>query len=201
MEGGTSQVFLKLMGGKAPKTIITDDDPQIGAAIENICPATKHALCMWHIAKKFPEVLSTILKAQFKEWNKTFQELSKIGTTEDFDKGWQSMLEEYELVANVHLRRLFCSRTKWAKPYLKPYFFAGMRTTRKSESMNAFIKQTISSQTLLTDFIDQIEKTVRALDQKGEQKGVQQKATIVSILTQHPIELHASKILTFIRML
>ncbi|XP_043714544.1 protein FAR1-RELATED SEQUENCE 11-like [Telopea speciosissima] len=190
------KVFLKFMGGKVPKTIITDDDPQIGGAIENICPATKHALCMWHIAKKIPEVLSSVLKSQFKEWNKAFQKLSKLETEEDFDKGWQAMLEEYDLVANGHLRRLYLNRSKWPKPYLRSYFFAGMRTIGKSESMNTFIKHTISSQTHLTDFIDQIGKAVGVLVQKGEQKDMQQKATTLTILTQQPIEIHASKVLT-----
>ncbi|KAL3502449.1 hypothetical protein ACH5RR_036898 [Cinchona calisaya] len=44
--------FLDSMGGKAPKTIFTDQAHAIGLAIEMVFPSTVHRLCGWHIEKK-----------------------------------------------------------------------------------------------------------------------------------------------------
>jgi hypothetical protein len=46
------------MLGRAPSTIITDDDKAMGKAIAEILPNTTHRLCLWHILQKVPEHLA-----------------------------------------------------------------------------------------------------------------------------------------------
>lgn len=49
------KTFLKAMHGKEPICLITDQDPAIMNAIEEVFQHTNHRLCMWHIMKKMPE--------------------------------------------------------------------------------------------------------------------------------------------------
>uniref|UniRef100_A0A2N9GL14 Uncharacterized protein n=1 Tax=Fagus sylvatica TaxID=28930 RepID=A0A2N9GL14_FAGSY len=54
------KTWLEAMLGRAPSTIITDDDKAMGKAIATILPNTTHRLCMWHILQKVPEHLAHI---------------------------------------------------------------------------------------------------------------------------------------------
>jgi len=49
------QTMLTCMGGKHPKTIITDQDLAMKAAIRNVLPDTIHRNCFFHIMKKAQE--------------------------------------------------------------------------------------------------------------------------------------------------
>ena len=50
------ETFLRAMGGKAPRLIVTDEDASIKAAIiANVLPNSIHGLCMWNIVKNFPK--------------------------------------------------------------------------------------------------------------------------------------------------
>ena len=42
----------KKIFGTAPKVVVTDQDPAMKIAIENIFPDSRHRLCMWHIMQK-----------------------------------------------------------------------------------------------------------------------------------------------------
>jgi hypothetical protein len=61
--------FLEAMGGFCPTVIITDQDPAMKIAIENVMPNTAHRLCMWHIMKKVREKVSPLVweKEGFRE--------------------------------------------------------------------------------------------------------------------------------------
>jgi len=47
--------WMKCMLGRAPKTIITDQDQAMKRAIEILFLKTKHRFCLWHIIKKISE--------------------------------------------------------------------------------------------------------------------------------------------------
>ena len=42
----------KKIFGSAPKVVVTDQDPAMKIAIEEIFPDSRHRLCMWHIMQK-----------------------------------------------------------------------------------------------------------------------------------------------------
>ena len=52
------ETWLEAMGGRAPTSIITDQDLAMKGAIAKVFPNTRHRLCIWHIKKKFVEKLS-----------------------------------------------------------------------------------------------------------------------------------------------
>ncbi|XP_042476516.1 protein FAR1-RELATED SEQUENCE 11-like isoform X5 [Macadamia integrifolia] len=189
-------VFLEFMRGKAPQTILTDQDPGILEAVRKVMPNAKHALCLWLIGRKLPSWLGNRLGTQFKEFKDKFDQLPELETEEKFDASWQDMIEKYGLSANLHMRSLYELRHMWAKPYLKSYFFAGMRTNSRLEAMYAYIKQIVSSQTLLNEFIAQVGRAVEELDYVGEQMTAHREMDNIDFQTGGPIEEHASNILT-----
>ncbi|XP_059446426.1 protein FAR1-RELATED SEQUENCE 5-like [Corylus avellana] len=80
--------------------------------------------------------------------------------TENF-VGCQSLLDSYDLKDHDWLRRLYNERTFWVPAYLKGVFWAGMRTTQRSESMNAFFDGYVRPSTTLKQFVDQYDVALR----------------------------------------
>nr|KAJ0224777.1 hypothetical protein LSAT_V11C100010060 [Lactuca sativa] len=46
------KAFLRAHEEKAPKIVLTDQDPTTKQAVESVLPNSRHRLCMWHITKK-----------------------------------------------------------------------------------------------------------------------------------------------------
>lgn len=46
------QTWVKAMYGQQPRTIITDQDPAMRAAIIDVFPNTVHRCCQWHVMRK-----------------------------------------------------------------------------------------------------------------------------------------------------
>jgi transposase-like protein len=55
------QTFLKAMKMKEPNCFITDQDPGMRKAFEEVFTQSRHRLCMWHIMQKLPVKVSCIL--------------------------------------------------------------------------------------------------------------------------------------------
>ncbi|KAF8404440.1 hypothetical protein HHK36_009325 [Tetracentron sinense] len=187
------QDFLKFMNGKAPQTILTNQDLGLKEAIASEMPNTKHALCIWHIASKFSGWFSIILGVRYDDRKSDFYRLYELESRDEFIAGWSVMVNKYDLHTNRHIHNLYALREDWAKPYVKS-FFTGMTTTGRSESINSFIKRFVFAQTLLTNFIERVSVAVELRDQVGEQQTMQQKCLNVNPKTSTPIEEHASKI-------
>ncbi|KAG6700022.1 hypothetical protein I3842_08G090500 [Carya illinoinensis] len=152
------RTWQEAMLGRAPLTIITDDDKAMEKAIAEVLPNTIHRLCLWHILQKFSEHLAHV-------YNK-FLEFSK-----------DSIMTKYGLVGNYWLENLYNRRHKWVPAYLRTTFCAGMSTTQRSESMNKFFKDYVCSSMMVSDFVHQYEKTLDARYFKKKEKDVRTKST------------------------
>ncbi|XP_059429193.1 protein FAR1-RELATED SEQUENCE 3-like [Corylus avellana] len=75
--------------------------------------------------------------------------------------GWQSLLDRYDLKDHDWLRRLYNERMFCVSAYLKGVFWAGMRTTQRSESMNAFSDGYVRLSTTLKQFVHQYDVALR----------------------------------------
>ena len=74
------------MKGKAPQTILTDQNVWLKEAIAIEMSATKHALCIWHISMKFSDWFSVLLGSQYDDWKAEFLRLYNLDLVEDFEQ-------------------------------------------------------------------------------------------------------------------
>ncbi|MED6124394.1 Protein FAR1-RELATED SEQUENCE 11 [Stylosanthes scabra] len=190
------KAFLGFMNGKAPQTILTDQNICLKDAISTELPATKHAFCIWMIVAKFPSWFNAVLGDRYNEWKAEFYRLYNLESIEEFELGWREMVCLYGLHSNRHMVNLYSSRSLWALPFLRSHFLAGMTTTGQSKSINAFIQRFLSAQTRLAHFVEQVAVAVDFKDQTGEQQTMQQNLQNICLKTGAPMESHAATILT-----
>ncbi|KAM0915706.1 hypothetical protein ACQ4PT_010665 [Festuca glaucescens] len=84
--------FVKMVSGKKPVTILTDQCRAMEVAIGNVLPATKHRWCKWHVLRKAKERLGALYgkNNQFKvdfHWI-----VNQMLTKEEFEGAWMQML-------------------------------------------------------------------------------------------------------------
>lgn len=147
------------MNGKAPETILTDQNMWLKEAVATEMPSTKHAFCIWHIVAKFSDWFSALLGSKYDKWKAEFYRLYNLHSVEDFEAGWREMVDTYGLHGNKHIVSLYALRSFWALPYLRCYFFAGMTGTFQSEAINAYIQRFLGAQTFHDNFIEQVANT------------------------------------------
>ncbi|XP_041016202.1 protein FAR1-RELATED SEQUENCE 5-like [Juglans microcarpa x Juglans regia] len=82
-------------------------------------------------------------------------------TIEEFEKSWEELISTYNLQENVWLQSLYVERTHWVPVFLKEYFWAGMSTTQRRESMNTFFDGYVHAKTNLKEFVDQFDNALR----------------------------------------
>ncbi|XP_042974734.1 protein FAR1-RELATED SEQUENCE 5-like [Carya illinoinensis] len=190
------RTWQEAMLGRAPSTIITDDDKAMAKAIAEVLPNTTHRLCLWHILQKFPEHLAHVYN-KFPEFQKEFHHcIHEIVTSDEFEEEWVSIVVKYGLVGNDWLQNLYNRREKWVPAYLRTTFCAGMSTTQRSESMNKFFKDYVRASTMVSDFVHQYEKALDARYFKEKEKDVRTKSTRPVLKTCWEIEEEAAKVYT-----
>ena len=108
----------------------------------------------YHI--EFSGWFTALLRSEYQTWCGEFYMLCKLNSPKEFEHNWPLTIEKYNLQNNKHVKGLYQIRHFWAPAYLRDYFFGGMTTTGRSESINAFIKRFISSLTSLMDFFKQV---------------------------------------------
>ncbi|XP_045805399.1 protein FAR1-RELATED SEQUENCE 11-like [Trifolium pratense] len=159
--------FLAFVKGKNPQTILTDQDPSLKEAIANEFPNTKHAFCIWHILAKLPSWFSFVLGARYNDFKSEFFKVYHLDCEDGFEQNWKSMVAQFGLT------------------YLKDFFFAGMTTTGRSESINSYIKH----------FLD-VGVAVQIRNRVGEEARMRQKYHNHLLKTSFPMEEHVASILT-----
>ncbi|XP_024627860.1 protein FAR1-RELATED SEQUENCE 5 [Medicago truncatula] len=116
------QTFLKAMGGKKPKTMMTDQDVAMAKAISLVMPETFHGLCTWHIRQN-----------ALRHVNHLYQKSSRFGLDfeacidlhEDegeFLNAWNSLLVEHNILEGSWLHTIFQLKEKWAWTYVRKTF-------------------------------------------------------------------------------
>ncbi|XP_021637198.2 protein FAR1-RELATED SEQUENCE 11 isoform X1 [Hevea brasiliensis] len=190
------KAFVDFMNGKAPQTIMTDQNIWLKEAIAIEMPETKQAFCIWHIIAKFSDWFSMLLGSCYDDWKAEFVRLYNLEFVEDFEEGWKEMVIKYGLHANKHIASLYALRTYWALSYLRHYFFAGMMNTCQSESINAFIQRFLSAQSQLDCFVKRVAEIIDLSNCTGVRAETQRKTQKVYLKTGSPIESQAASVLT-----
>ncbi|XP_035546682.1 protein FAR1-RELATED SEQUENCE 5-like [Juglans regia] len=155
------EAWLECMNGRAPAAIITDQGRAMKNAIQIVFPNARHRYCLWHIMRKLPEKLGS--HSAYNAGLKTAIQSAVYDTQtcEQFEEKWVQLIHKYDLIDNAWLQGLYTERSFWVPVYLKGVFSAGMSTTQRSESMNAFFDGYVHSGTTLKEFVDQFDNALR----------------------------------------
>nr|XP_043625847.1 protein FAR1-RELATED SEQUENCE 6-like [Erigeron canadensis] len=157
--------WLECMDGCPPKAIITDQCRSMQAAVTCVFSESHHRLCLWHVMKKVPEKLGGL--RQYKEIKRILKiHVYESIDTQEFENGWLKMMKDYNLEKNEWLCYLFNDRKRWVPIYVKKWFWAGMSTTQRSESMNAFFDAYVNSKTSLRQFVEQYDNALKSKVEK-----------------------------------
>ncbi|XP_062119140.1 protein FAR1-RELATED SEQUENCE 5-like [Humulus lupulus] len=82
---------------------------------------------------------------------------------EEFDKSWGGLVTEFQLQDSQWAAITYNNRRSWAECFLRGNFFAGLRTTQRSESMNSYLSHFLTSKLKLKDLVGQVDKAIQSI--------------------------------------
>lgn len=140
--------------GKAPKLLITVQDPAIKIAVEHILPHTRHRFCMWHIMLKVADKIPSNLRDD-EEFTKKFNGIVWSDHLEpnEFQEQWHVIMEEFGLSSHKWFVKMFNLRSYWIPAYFRNVHLGSLfRTTSMSESENSLFRKYLSKGANLVEF-------------------------------------------------
>ncbi|XP_058208079.1 protein FAR-RED IMPAIRED RESPONSE 1-like [Rhododendron vialii] len=163
------KTWVACMSGCSPNAIITDQCRAMQNAISIVFPNVRHRWCLWHLLKKVLEKLKGYDDSEPIKWD-VLSAAYDLLTKEEFEKNWGNLINKYHLEANEWLSGLYNERHRWAPAFVKDVFWAGMSTTQRSESMNAYFDGYVHSNTTLKEFMEQYENALRKKVEKEDEE-------------------------------
>ncbi|XP_010254494.1 PREDICTED: protein FAR1-RELATED SEQUENCE 4-like isoform X2 [Nelumbo nucifera] len=155
------QTWLRAMGGIAPKTIVTDQNEAIKAAIAQVFSNVRHRFCLWHILNKIPEKLGHATKKHGNFMVEFDKCIYRSWTEEEFEDQWSKMVHIFELSGDEWLKSLYEDRKQWVPTFMRDNFFAGISTTQRSESIISYFDKFMYKETSLIEFVEQCRVALR----------------------------------------
>lgn len=189
------QTWLKCMENKAPNGIITDQDGAMKNAIEIVFPNSRHRWCLWHILKKLPAKLG-----RYEKYHSISFDLQSVvydsQTPAEFEESWSKMFVKYSLQNNKWLNKLYVERRRWVPCFVKDSFWAGMSTTQRSESINAFFDGYVHSKTSLKQFVEQYGNALKNKVEKEALADSTSFSKLIPCVTTYDMELQVQAMYT-----
>ncbi|BAF28820.2 Os11g0681400 [Oryza sativa Japonica Group] len=108
--------------------------------------------------------------------------------TDDFDKGWMKMIDEFSLQDNEWLAGLYDNRELWVPAYVKDTFWAGMSSSQRSESVNAFFDGYVNARTTLKQFVEQYDNALRDKVEKENKSDCKSFQEAIPCITHYEFE-------------
>ena len=110
------------MGGKAPKTIITDHYVSMRTSIPSVFPDATHRNCFFHILKKSEEKCGRSFATKFNLHADFIDILRNSLTVQEFELLWQEMIVKYDVGNLKYHKAMWENRNKFVPVYFKSDF-------------------------------------------------------------------------------
>ena len=190
------ETFLEAMQGKAPVSIITDQDGAMRCAIAQTFPITNHRNCRWHIMDKFTGTIGPILDKDEKLEDDFKECMNYTVSPDEFEAKWSAMISKYNLQENVHFQRLYAIRSSFVPAYYMHCFYPFLQSTQRSEGFNAVLKKYVNPNMSILHFVRQYQKIQDKclVAQDGQDFRTDDKER--RRWSRYPIEKHASTVYT-----
>ncbi|GJN21262.1 hypothetical protein PR202_gb08725 [Eleusine coracana subsp. coracana] len=152
--------FQNAMSGRAPKTIFSRQDATISEAISAVMPDTCHALCTWNLKQTAKMNMKHLIRGDC-DFMKDFKAcINDYEEEMEFLTSWEVMMNKYSLHGNVWLQKVFEEKEKWARPYMKWTFSAGMKNTKLNNQLQSDVQDYLTSDVDITLFLMHLQKVV-----------------------------------------
>ncbi|RYQ99627.1 hypothetical protein Ahy_B07g087588 isoform A [Arachis hypogaea] len=120
------------------------------------------------------------------------QEMSQVvwnsQSKDSFDRNWKDFLLNFGLADNKWLSDLYEDRHIWVPIYLDHHFWAGMRSTQRSESMHSFFNKYITRNSSLIQFVKQYDNCLGSREQAERESDAADFHTLIPCATKSCIE-------------
>ncbi|RYQ88188.1 hypothetical protein Ahy_B09g095536 isoform C [Arachis hypogaea] len=128
------------------------------------------------------------------------QEMSQVvwnsHSKDSFDRNWNDFLLNFGLADNkwlsacvwVYYADLYEDRHIWVPIYLDHHFWAGMRSTQRSESMHSFFNKYITRNSSLIQFVKQYDNCLGSREQAERESDAADFHTLIPCATKSCIE-------------
>ncbi|GKC00402.1 FAR1-related sequence 5-like protein, partial [Tanacetum coccineum] len=182
----------------APKVVVTDQDPVMKNAIEEIFPDSRHRLCMWHIMKKLSGKVGPDLcnNANFKKRLCDIVWTDKIDL-EVFESEWRSIMQYLALNDHKWLNKMYLMRSQWIPAYFRHEAMSRlMRTTSRSESENHFLGHLTNPDLTLVKFLSHYDTAIDSQRFKYGKNTHDSNYTTPNFKTHLDIEKEAAELYT-----
>ncbi|XP_071741266.1 protein FAR1-RELATED SEQUENCE 5-like [Rutidosis leptorrhynchoides] len=139
---------------KEPTIVMTDQDPAMKIAVEEVFKTARHRLCMWHITEKLTSKVGvSICNSGFKARLSQIVWTNKLQPS-DFEKQWGGIMRKFNLEQHEWLCTMYDMRFRWIPAYFLEWNMSGlMRTSSRSESENHMFGQLMSDSSTLVEFL------------------------------------------------
>ncbi|XP_020093146.1 protein FAR1-RELATED SEQUENCE 4-like isoform X2 [Ananas comosus] len=154
------ETFKNAMGGKQPKTILSDQSTAIAEAIGAVWPGSAHRLCVWHIYQNATKHLNHIFESSESFAHDFSKLLYDFEEEEEFVLAWESLAEKYDLKNNEWFCQLNEEREKWALVYGRETFCADIESILQRENMQILLKEYLKPEIDIPSFVKQLDKLV-----------------------------------------
>ncbi|XP_042379478.1 protein FAR1-RELATED SEQUENCE 6-like [Zingiber officinale] len=153
---------------RQPDSFISDQCVAIKEAMAKAFPGVHHRLCLWQVMKRLPmhfrdqENCTSIKKALEKIVHDSY-------TTDELEKDWKRMIEDFGLEANEWLNWLYENRHSWIPSYLKGTFWAGLTCSERNACLSSFFDGFVYPETSLKQFLSIYEVALQSKYEKEAQ--------------------------------
>lgn len=112
------RMFLKCMGGRAPMTIVTDQDAAMKAAIAKELPQTVHRNSMFHVLRKAELNCGQTFANKGREFTRNFYDIIyNCLTKKEFEDLWNHMMEQFNMGHIRYFQHMYKTRKKYLPVY------------------------------------------------------------------------------------
>ncbi|XVE66457.1 hypothetical protein DITRI_Ditri08aG0081100 [Diplodiscus trichospermus] len=192
------QTWLHAMSDRRPISVTTDPDRLIQMAVTQILPETRLRFSKWSIFRETQEKLAHLYQSHS---HPTFETefmkcVNEIGTIDEFESSWVSLLERYLVMDNEWLQSMYNARQLWVPVYMRDAFFGELSITDGSGGLNSFFEGFVNASTSIQMLIKQYEKAVSSWHEKELKADYDTANTTPVLKTPSPMEKQAASLYT-----
>ncbi|XP_037437731.1 protein FAR1-RELATED SEQUENCE 5-like [Triticum dicoccoides] len=190
------ETWLAAMSGKAPCSLITDQNRAMKVAIGRVFPHTCHRFCKWHILSRTKHKLAHTYSEHPTSIDESESCVVESETINTFETAWMSTIDTYDLRNNTWLQAMYNICQKCIPLYLMDTFCAEISKAQKLETMNDFYKKYFSTNVTLEVFLTQFDLSIENHYEEEAKADMDTSLNLVTTKTASPMEKQAARTYT-----